>query len=950
MSNRVPFLTLLFLALVPGIACAQARPTWTQLSLSTCGVDEYIANHSNSDGRGVVVAIFDTGVDPSIPGLTQTPDGQVKVIDVQDFSGQGDIDLLTVRLDEATGKLVEHDEEGAPIEYTPPQLPASKEPRRFWFGKFEEALFINSDVPDLDDNGSTEDVWTVLVTALEGDGDDQAVFYVDTNHDRSFADEKPLQNYKLKYDTFTFKRPKPEEQIIPLTFEGNIFLRQAKLVLHWDDGAHGTHVAGIAAGYRINNQDGFNGVAPGAKVISCKLGNGILGSPTTTESVRKCFEHAARFAEEHNVPVVCNMSFGVESEIEPNSDIDKFVDDFLRAHPYLVFCTSGGNEGPGLSSIGTPSAAYHAISVAAMMAADTGRDVRGYYMTGPVVTTFSSRGGEIAKPDVATPGWSTSTVPRHVLGGDFWPGTSMASPYAAGLCAVLISDALSHDAKAQVRTWDVRRALELSGRPIKGLNELDYGWGIPNVAKATEILVTLMKRTAAGDPIIGYQIETACPQAYRGKSEAAYWRGTWYPTGEERQSFSIEPIFMPETDANAKTQFTRKFELRSNADWLKINQESIYLRSEQNAQVFVDYDASKLKNPGVYVGTVDAIYDGLVEFRLLNTIVVPYEFTPANDYTLKLENQTIYGWLPDRIFLAVPPGASALKMILAAPEGQDSRARFEYVFDPAGHGSRIRSAVLDPEDGQREIVRTITDDLYPGVWEVPVIANQPDKTWPYNFEVKFFGLQAVPSRITKWKGGGKPSGELSVTNMFTKRVNADADGQLEGFREHHEDKFEGLQDTLEYSIKLDEPYNSIRIKLEMTPEAYATTTDIAVLVKKGDGESVSTGGFSSRIYETTVRAPGSYTLEITGGFTWADDKRDTPITVDIDYLLADPIDIKVGRNGSSPVNFVPGVAIPIDFKVQDKVETPKGKKPVGYLRFRERGSHDEVLRVPVVIE
>ena len=41
----------------------------------------------------------------------------------------------------------------------------------------------------------------MLVTALEGDGDDQAVCYVDTNLDRSFADEKPLQNYKLKYDT-----------------------------------------------------------------------------------------------------------------------------------------------------------------------------------------------------------------------------------------------------------------------------------------------------------------------------------------------------------------------------------------------------------------------------------------------------------------------------------------------------------------------------------------------------------------------------------------------------------------------------------------------------------------------------------------------------------------------------------------------------------------------------
>lgn len=949
MWKRVIPLTTISALLLVGVACAQSHPGWTQLSWSTCAVDEFLAKHPDSDGRGVVIAIFDTGVDPSIPGLTHTPDGQVKVIDVQDFSGQGDVDLYVVRLDEASGKLIDHDDEGVALEFTPPPLSTSSEPRRFWFGKFEESLFVNSDVSDLDDNGSTDDVWTVLITALEGDGDDQAVFYVDTNHDRSFADEQPLQNYKLKFDTFVFQRPKPERQIIPLTFAVNIFLRQAKVVLHWDDGAHGTHVAGIAAGYRINDQDGLNGVAPGAKVISCKIGNGIIGSPSTTESIKKSFEYCAKFAREHGVPVVCNMSFGVESEIERNSDIDKFVDEFLQAHPYLIYCTSAGNEGPGLSSVGTPAAAYHAISVGALMAADSARDVRGFRMEDAAVTPFSSRGGETAKPDVVAPGWSTSTVPRHVTRGDFWSGTSMASPYVAGLCAVLVSDVLSRDSRAAVRAWDVRRALELSGRPIKGLNELDYGWGVPELPKAAEILGRLVKRADGGDPIIGYKLTTACPQAYKGSAEAAYWRGLWYPAGEDRQTFTVAPIFAPGADANAKTQFTRKYDLRSNADWIKVAQQTVYLRSEQTAQIYVEYDATKLDKPGLYVGTVDALCDGMIEFRLVNSIVVPYEFSPDNDHTLKLQNLTVNGWEPYRIFLAVPPGASALKMTLAAPEGRDSRARFEYVFDPAGHGSRIRSAMLNPDGGEREIVRTLTEDLYPGVWEVPIISNQPDKAWPFDFEAKFFGLQAVPNRVTEWKGGGKPSGEIIVTNMFTKRVLADADGQLEGYREHHADKFEGLKHTLEYPVKIESPFKAVRIRLEMTPEAYAATTDIAVLLKKDDGESVSTGAFSNRIYETTVGKAGSYTLEITGGFAWADDKRETPITVDIDYLLADPIAIKVGRNGESPVNFVPGVAIPIEFRLQAKPEAPKGKKPIGYLRFRERGSQDEALRVPVEI-
>ena len=348
---------LVALVLLPAGACAQSKPSWTQLSLSTCNVEDFLDKSPRADGRGVVIAILDTGLDPSIPGLTKTPDGNVKVIDVQDFTGQGDIELHRVRLDAEGGQLVDYDEEGAPIHYAPPALPADERgaERLWWLGTFDEHRFVNSDVSDLNDNGTTDDEWKVLVTALKGDGDDQAVCYVDTNMDRSFADEQPLRNYKLDYDTFTFHREAPEKQIVPCTFAVNIFLRQAKVVVFWDDGAHGTHVAGIAAGYRIDNQEGFNGVAPGAKLMGLKIGKNAIGGISVTDSIMDALRYAGRYAHEHDVPVVCNLSFGIESEIEGHSDIDKAVDEFLIANPYVVFCTAAGNEGPGLSSIGTPA-------------------------------------------------------------------------------------------------------------------------------------------------------------------------------------------------------------------------------------------------------------------------------------------------------------------------------------------------------------------------------------------------------------------------------------------------------------------------------------------------------------------------------------------------------------------------------------------------------------------
>ncbi len=926
------------------------RHSWTQLSLGTCGVDEFLAKHPASDGRGVVIAVLDTGVDPSIPGLTHTPDGEVKVIDVQDFTGDGDVELEWIPFDAEKGKLLLYDGDGVAIEIEPPDVdaaPAGNE-REWWYGVFAEATFAASDLPDMNANGAEDDEFPVLVTALKGDRDDLAVCYVDTDMDRSFADEKPLRNYKLAYDTFTLHRDEPESQIVPMTFAVNIFLRQSKVVIHFDEGAHGTHVAGIAAGHNINNQEGFDGVAPGAKLMSLKIGKGAAGGISVTESKKKALRYAARYSREHNVPVVCNLSYGVSSEIEGNSDIDEFVSEILRENPYLIFCTSGGNEGVGLSTIGTPSASTDAISVAAMMAADTGRDVAGYHMDAPAVTLFSSRGGELDKPDIATPGWSTSTVPRHVTGRDFWAGTSMASPYAAGLCAVLISYAMQEDADVKVRSWDVKRALWAGSEPLADATPLDYGWGVPNTAKAAKKLEQYLAR-AEDDPVIGYDISTSSPTGYHGSSPAAFWRSTYFPSGEDRQTFTIEPVFAPVTDASARTSFTRKYELKSKSPWCQVTQESVYLRSEQNARVYVEYDADQLTEPGVHVGVVEAFVDGLPEFRLLNTVIMPYTFDAADDYAREFTGKTD-GWHPQRYFVAVPPGASAMRLTLSAPEGERSEARFYGVFDPEG-AEFYQGGALDTEDGVDELSWVFDEELTPGVWEIPVTSRRPDQSWPYELKVQFYGLHADPTVITEGSKT-KPSGKLVVTNVYGKAVLTNATGRIEGFRQYKEDEFEGLDDTLSYSVKVDDRCNRIRLHLEMTPEAYATTTDIAVIAKAGDDVLHKTA-FNRRTLETSFSTRGkkSITIELIGGFAVADRERKTPITVNIDQMLKSAVDVSPEYDGSSTIRFYPGVPQIVEFSVGKKLDNaPKGTTPVGYIRFAERASGDVVLRVPIEID
>jgi len=82
------------------------------------------------------------------------------------------------------------------------------------------------------------------------------------------------------------------------------------------------------------------------------------------------------------------------------------------------------------------------------------------------------------------------------------------------------------------------------------------------------------------------------------------------------------------------------------------------------------------------------------------------------------------------------------------------------------------------------------------------------------------------------------------------------------------------------------------------------------------------------------------------GVALVDDQRKTPITVKIDQLFANPVSVAVKYDGSSSITFVPGVPIPVDYSTSEKLtEAPDGLRPVGFIRFRERATATEALRV-----
>ena len=101
---------ILLISLGVAAGFAAGAKTWNYMPSSETGAQAFRTEHTKWDGRGVAVAILDTGVDAFAPGLLETSTGQVKLIDVRDFSTEGDWETFLANRDtdqSATGIMTQ---------------------------------------------------------------------------------------------------------------------------------------------------------------------------------------------------------------------------------------------------------------------------------------------------------------------------------------------------------------------------------------------------------------------------------------------------------------------------------------------------------------------------------------------------------------------------------------------------------------------------------------------------------------------------------------------------------------------------------------------------------------------------------------------------------------------------------------------------------------------------
>jgi len=659
------------------------------MPLASTGVPVFLTAHPAWDGRGVLIAILDSGVDPGVPGLDSASTGRPKLLDVRDFSGEGRVPLVPVTpqgdLVEVAGRrLAGFGRVRATVAAGP------------WFGAVvRERSLGEAPAADLNDNGLDSDSLP-LVVGRAGDG---WVLFADTDGDGSLANERPVHDFLVARERFGWHRPGSEPPLnLAVNFAAGAAAAPPSLALVFDTDAHGTHVAGIAAGHGIGGLSGLDGVAPGAQLLALKIARNDFGGLTTTGSVLAALDYAIRFAGGRRLPLVVNMSFGVGNEREGAARLDALLDSVLLAHPDVVFVTSAGNDGPGLSTMGFPGSMHRGITVGATQASVFfAPPSRGPRSAADPLLFFSSRGGELAKPDVVAPGTAYSTVPRWNLGDEFKSGTSMASPHVAGIAALLLSAAVAQH--RSVGPEDLRRALRGSARPVPGQGTLDAGSGAPEVSAAWRIL-------QGASPPADYDVEVAD----RPGATAAFAAGA----ADSVVRFRLRRI---------RGSSPLEVALVSDMPWLSAPAR-LRLDSAEQLVRLVQHPPSS--TPGTFTGTVRAFAAGVDGplFQLVSTLVVP----DASGATPVRVTAGLAAGAERRVFFAADSGRPfrvrmattvAVDHLIAAlhqpggapifgdngiPGGADSAAIYDVDGSDARAGLYQAVAVAPPERGASALV------------------------------------------------------------------------------------------------------------------------------------------------------------------------------------------------------------------------------------------------------
>jgi tripeptidyl-peptidase-2 len=659
----------------------------------------FVTANPTFDGRGTIVAILDTGVDPGAAGLITTSDGKRKVIDIVDCTNAGDVEMHQTTITSYDNYCIQiKGANGEPISvptsfvnptntwrvgtkraydlWPSPLVTRMKKSRKNRFAIEHAALLAKA-------QGSKDPAELEILKDLYKTYDDAGPTYnvvswhdgqhwrvaVDTLESGNLTGQPALTDYSVEYQHHTFG----EEDLC--NFSVNIYDDGDIVSLVTVVGSHGTHVAGITAAY-YPEEPSMNGVAPGAQIVSLKIGDSRLGSMETGSGLVRAAIHMAK-----HKPHVANMSYG-ESTSNPN--VGRFIEllrDDVINRAGVVFVSSAGNAGPGLQTVGAPGGTTTgAIGVGAYV--NTSMMVAEYSLlenVPPRPFTWSSRGPTAdgdAGVNIYAPGAAVTAVPTYTLQpNQQMNGTSMSSPNACGSIALLISGLLQSN--KSYSPYTIKHAVENSSVMIQAESPQDmtHGAGFIQVQRAWDWLMNLSDANNK-DGKWNLLYDVSLPET----NQRGIYLRDHLSTGRVLQTnISVTPRFPRQDDPETnklKLGLDLRIQLVPSHDWVRAPE---YAHVNNGGKTFaLRVDPTKLEAGLVHVAWVDGMDATQPDhsmgplFRIPITICKPLELnSPKHTWKdVKFGPGHIH-----RRFVQVPLGATICEATLTSL-GRPTPARF----------------------------------------------------------------------------------------------------------------------------------------------------------------------------------------------------------------------------------------------------------------------------------
>lgn len=827
------------------------------------GAVRFVGDNPTFDGRGVTIGIMDSGVDLDHPALQKTTTGERKIVDWV---------TATDPLEDATWRAMITEVTGP--SFTAAGLTWTAPAGTYRFNRFAESITRASDpAGDVNRDGDTTDTWGILYDPVTHD------IRVDTDQDRDFTDEAVMRPYKEKFDVGHFGTDNPDTAVserMPFVVEYREDVNTTPvggpgLVDYVNIGivesAHGTHVAGITAANDMLGSSAFDGAAPGARLVSaraCSWGGGCTYAALTTGM--------ADLVINRKVDVI-NMSIGgLPALNDGNNARAELYNNLITTYGVQMFI-SAGNSGPGLNTIGDPSASTNVVSVAASISKDTWLANYGSVVRKKnALFNFSSRGPREdggAKPNIAAPGSAISTIPTWQAGSPvpeagyplspgygMFNGTSMAAPQATGAAALLLSAAKATD--KGVTPAALRRAIYSSAKPIKDVPTYAQGYGVFDVPGAWKLLRKGVEtRSYVSDAPVCTVLSAQLATPHRGTG--VYNRCASDEGGQKVGQSRTYPVTLTRTSGPAGN-IRHKVKLVGNDGTFKAPKH-VVLPLNRTVTIQVTARPATAGAHGAIL-TVDDPATSVIDFEV-STVVVAGNDPKQPDFRFSAEG-TVDRNSFTSYFVTVPPGAGALQVNLGGI-ATGSQTRF-IAFNPYGVPVESTSSLNCFTNFTSACNASERDyqNPMPGVWEIEVESRRtsPSLNNPFQLTARIQGVRVEPAvlELPSVEAGEATAVTWSLTNTFGPVAISGQGGPLSSVHAERPTIAEGA--STEYVVEVPEGAASFSARIGNPANA---SSDLDLYVFRGTTEvGRSADGDSEEAVNLVNPAAGTYRVVIEG--------------------------------------------------------------------------------------